>query len=168
MTQSARDPQHPLREQLVRLLRGGNAHLPFVEAVADFPDEAINRRPPHVDYTFWHLIEHLRITQADILDYLTNPDYQAPEWPAEYWPARDEQATKQDWDASVATFQRDLEAIVAMVAGEHTDLFATVPSHTGHTILREILIVADHNAYHIGELGILRQIEQVWGPRHRG
>ena len=154
-----------LREHLIQLLRGGNAHMPFAEAVAGFPQEAINRRPPNVDYTFWHLIEHLRITQADILDYLTNSDYQAPEWPAEYWPARDEQATKADWDASIAAFTRDLEAIVAIVADEQTDLFAAVPSHAGHTVLREALIVADHNAYHIGELGILRQIEGVWGPR---
>ena len=158
------DPQ--LRDQLITLLRGGNAHLPFNEAVAEFPEEAINVRPPHVDYTFWHLVEHLRITQADILDYLTNADYQEPEWPAEYWPPREEQATASDWARSVAAFQRDLEAIVAIVADEQTDLFAPVPSNEQHSVLREVLIVADHNAYHIGELGILRQIDSAWGPNH--
>jgi DinB superfamily len=155
-----------LREQLIGLLRGGNAHMSFAEAVADFPEAHINTRPPRVDYTFWHLIEHLRITQADILDYLTNADYQEPEWPQEYWPARAEMATKRDWDASVEAFQGDLEAIVAIVADEGTDLFSTVPSNREHTILREALIVADHNAYHIGELGILRQIENAWGAGH--
>jgi hypothetical protein len=161
------DRDRQLRDHLVTLLRGGNAHMPFAEAVADFPEGAINRRPAHVDYTFWHLVEHLRISQDDILDYLTNADYQDPEWPAEYWPGRDEQATKADWDASVAAFNRDLEAIVAIVADEQIDLLSTVPSNDQHTVLREALIVADHNAYHIGELAILRQIEQAWGPRHR-
>lgn len=155
-----------LREQIVTQLRGGNAHMPFNEAVADFPAEAINVRPPNGDYTFWHLLEHLRITQADILDYLTNADYQEPEWPAEYWPPRDAQATQADWDHSVAAFQRDLEAIIAIVADERTNLFAPVPSNDQHSVLREALIVADHNAYHIGEMAILRQIVQAWGADH--
>jgi hypothetical protein len=155
-----------LRDHLVEMLRGGNAHMPFAEAVAQFPEAQINTRPPRVDYTFWHLLEHLRITQADILAYLTQVDYHAPAWPRDYWPARDTRATKDEWDGSVAAFQRDLEAIVSIVADDRTDLFGTVPSHDEHTVLREILIVADHNAYHIGELGILRQITKAWSRRH--
>ena len=162
------DRDRGLRDQLVGLLRGGNAHMSFTEAVANFPEEHINRRPDNVAYTFWHLIEHLRITQADILDYLTNASYTAPEWPKAYWPARDAQATKHDWDTSVKEFHRDLEAIVAIVANEGTDLFATVPNSNEHTVLRETLIVADHNAYHVGELGILRQVDTAWGPRQEG
>jgi hypothetical protein len=157
--------QH-VREQLIGLLRGGNAHLPFAEAVADFPEPHINTRPANVPYTFWHLVEHLRITQADILDYLTNDGYQEPEWPAEYWPPREERATKADWDASIAAFNRDLEAIITIVADDRTDLLATVPSNGEHTVLREALIVADHNAYHVGELAILRQVAGAWGPGH--
>jgi hypothetical protein len=155
-----------LREQLVTLLRGGNAHMPFAEAVADFPEGRINDRPPYGVYTFWHLVEHLRLTQADILDYIRNAAYEAPDWPREYWPAPDARATKADWDASVASFQRDLEALVAIVADEANDPLATAPCHDQHNLLREVLIVADHNAYHIGELGILRQTEDAWGPRH--
>ena len=161
------DHDRGLREQLVRLLRGGNAHMPFDEAVADFPEAHVNTRPPNVGYTFWHLIEHLRLTQADILAYVTRADYREPEWPREYWPAPDARATKDDWDKSVASFRRDLEAMVAIVADERTDLFATVPSNSEHTILREVLIVADHNAYHVGELGILRQIAGAWGRQHK-
>jgi hypothetical protein len=161
------DHDRPLRDHLVTLLRGGNAHMPFAEAVADFPEAHLNTRPAHVGYTFWHLVEHVRITQADILDYLTNAAYQEPEWPAEYWPGREEVATKADWERSVAAFNRDLEALIAIVAAEGNDLLATVPSNDQHSVLREILIVADHNAYHIGELGILRQIAQAWGPEHR-
>jgi hypothetical protein len=160
------DRDRLLREQLVTLLRGGNAHMDFDEAVADFPEAAINARPPNVEYTFWHLIEHLRLTQDDILVYLMRADYEEREWPKEYWPAPEARATKDDWDASLAAFRRDLEAIVAIVADVGTDLFGTVPSHDEHTVLREVLIVADHNAYHIGELGILRQVAGAWGPRH--
>ena len=163
---AVQDRDRLLRDQLLDLLRGGHAHMPFAEAVADFPETHINTRPPNVDYTFWHLVEHLRITQADILDYLTNANYQAPEWPREYWPQRDAQASRADWDASIAAFGRDLEAIAAIVADPEIDLSAAVPSHDGHTILREVLIVADHNAYHVGEMGILRQVASAWGRDH--
>ncbi|MCC7023044.1 MAG: DinB family protein, partial [Thermomicrobiales bacterium] len=117
------DRDRTLRDHLIGLLRGGHAHMPFAEAVANFPAEAINRRPPRVDYTFWHLIEHLRITQADILAYLTQADYTAPEWPRDYWPAPDATATAREWDASIAAFTRDLEAIVAILDDPATDLF---------------------------------------------
>ena len=155
-----------LRDHLVGVLRGGNAHMPFAEAVAQFPEAQINTQPPRVDYTFWHLLEHLRLTQADILAYLTQAHYQAPAWPQDYWPARDTRATKHEWDESVVAFQRDLEAIIGIVANDGTDLLRTVPSNDEHTVLREVLIVADHTAYHIGELGILRQVSSAWGLRH--
>ncbi len=155
-----------LRAQLLTLLQGRGAHMPFDEVVADFPGALINAKPPNVEYTFWHLLEHLRITQADILDYLTQADYHAPAWPRDYWPAPATQATKHEWNESAAAFQRDLEAIVSIVADDGTDLFGTVPSHDEHTVLREVLIVADHNAYHIGELGILRQVTDTWSRRH--
>ncbi len=158
------DPQ--LRGQLVRLLRGGNAHMDFAEAVAEFPDAKINARPKNVDYTFWHLIEHLRLTQADILEYVTSAAYRDRDWPAEYWPPPDARATTEDWDESVAAFRRDLDAIVAIVADAGTDLFGAVPSNAEHTVLREALLVADHNAYHVGELGILRQVADAWGRSH--
>ncbi len=152
-----------LRAQVVALLRGGQAHMGFAEAVAAFPAALINARAPHVAYTFWHLVEHVRLTQADILDYVTNADYREPAWPDEYWPSRDAQATKDDWDRSVAAFEQDSEALIAVVEDAGTDLFSTVPSGGEHTILREALLVADHNAYHVGELGILRQVADAWG-----
>lgn len=165
--EAAMDHDREVRRQIVELLRGGHAHLPFAEAVADFPEGRINVSPPHVPYTFWHLLEHVRFTQADILAYLTRADYEAPEWPAAYWPARGARATKRDWDESVGAFGRDLEAIVAIVADDGTDLFGRVPSSAEHSVLREALIVADHNAYHGGEMGILRQVAEAWGRRHR-
>ncbi len=156
-----------LREQIVALLRGGSAHLPFAEAVADFPEGKINLRPRNVPYSFWHLLEHLRLTQLDIVEYVTSADYQEKEWPREYWPEPDAEATKQQWDETIASFNRDLEQLIGIVSDEATDLFASVPSNPEHDILREMLIVADHNAYHTGELGILRQVEGAWGPAHR-
>ena len=157
------DRDRRLRDQLVGLLRGGNAHMGFAEAVADFPEALINARPPNVGYTFWHLLEHLRLTQADILEYLTSAGYRERAWPEDYWPAPETRATKEDWDESVAAFGRDLEALIAIVSDAGTDLFGAVPSSSEHTVLREALLVADHNAYHVGELGILRQVADAWG-----
>ena len=159
------DHDGPLREQLVALLRGGHAHMPFDAAVAAFPEALINARPQNVSYTFWHLLEHLRITQADILEYLTSTAYRDRAWPDEYWPAPDATASKREWDASVAAFRRDFDEIIAIVSDPGTDLFGPVPSNPAHTVLREALLVADHNAYHVGELGILRQVAGAWGDR---
>ena len=127
-----------LRKELIELLDGVGAHMPFDAAVADFPDEAINRRPPNVDYTPWHLIEHLRFTQADILDYIRNRTYIESDWPEAYWPARDAAATPAEFARTVADFKADRAALRAIVADPATDLFATIPNTPGHTILREI------------------------------
>jgi len=151
-----------LREQLLHLLRGGNAHLSFDEAVADFPMNAINWRPPHVPYTPWGLLEHLRLAQWDILDFIRNPDYQAMKWPDDYWPAPDTEADVAMWDKTISTFRADLQAIEDLVNDPQTDLAATIPHGDGQTVLREILLVADHNAYHIGEFAILRQVMGTW------
>ena len=155
-----------LRHQLTELLYGVGAHMSFDEAVADFPDEAINRRPPNVDYTPWHLLEHLRLTQADILDYVTDEAYVEPHWPRDYWPDRDATATRVVFDATIVAFRADLAALRALVADPARDLFAVIPATPGHTLLREARIDADHNAYHIGEFAILRQVMGTWPPGH--
>ena len=151
-----------LRDQLTTLLDGVGARMPFDAAVADFPAEAINRRPPNVEYTPWHLLEHIRLTQADILDYIVNRGYVEMDWPTDYWPARDATATPAQFAATIEAFRVDLAALRAIVADPTTDLFATIPDTPGHTILREIRIVGDHNAYHLGEFAILRQVMGTW------
>ncbi|MHB8647908.1 MAG: DinB family protein [Thermomicrobiales bacterium] len=156
------DGDKALREQLLHLLRGGNAHLTFDEAVADFPMTAINARPPNVPYTPWHLLEHLRLAQWDILDFIRNPNYREMKWPEEYWPAPDAEADAAAWEQTLAAFRADLKAIEAIASDPSTDLAATIPHGDGQTILREILLVADHNAYHIGEFAILRQVMGTW------
>ncbi len=155
-----------LRQHLAQSLRAGNAHMSFEEAVVQFPKTHINTRPENVDYTFWHLVEHLHLTQADILRYVTEPGYQEMAWPRDYWPAQDAEATKAEWDASVRGFLQDREALAAMIEDERNDILMPAPSHAEHTLLREVLIIIDHNAYHTGELAILRQVANAWGPRH--
>lgn len=154
-----------VREELLHLLRGGNAHLSFDDAVADFPMDAINRRPPNVPYTPWHLLEHLRLAQWDILDFVRNPNYREMKWPEDYWPAPDAEADAAAWEGTLAAFRADLKAVEDLVNDPQTDFSATIPHGDGQTILREILLVADHNAYHIGEFAILRQVMGTWGKR---
>jgi hypothetical protein len=151
-----------LRRELVALLEGRGAHMPFEEAVAHFPTEAINERPPNVDYTPWHLVEHLRLVQADLLDYVTNPGYVGVPWPAGVWPAPDAVATRDEFDASVAGFLADRDALRRIVEDASSDPFASVPSSPRHTIAREIRLAGDHCAYHIGEFAILRQVMGTW------
>lgn len=151
-----------VREQLLALLRGGNAHLGFDDAVADFPMDQINAEPPNVPYTPWHLLEHLRLAQWDILEFIRNPDHVSPGWPEGYWPARDEQTDQARWQKTIGDFRADLKALQDLVADPQTALYAELPHAPGYNILREILVVADHNAYHIGEFAILRQVMSTW------
>ena len=141
--------------------------MSFEEAIADFPDGAINDRAPNIDYTPWHLLEHLRLTQADILDYVTDPGYVEPVWPAAYWPDGDATATSAEFGATIYAFLEDRAALRAMVMDPARDLFAVIPWTTGHTLLREIRIDADHNAYHVGEFAILREIMGTWPAGHK-
>lgn len=152
-----------VRDHLIALLDGGNAHMGFNDVVANFPLDKINTYPPNVPYTPWHLVEHLRITQWDILEYIRNPNHESPEWPIGYWPSPTAKTDAEGWRRTIDQFRVDLRAVREIAADPSVDLYAPIPhGYGGHTILREILLVADHNAYHIGELGILRQVMQAW------
>jgi DinB superfamily len=153
-----------LRDELLALIDGQGAHMPFDAAVADFPDEAINRLPPNVAYTPWHLVEHIRRTQSDLLAYIGQRDYVAPVWPTAYWPEQGALATPADWARSVDAFRSDRAALHELVADPTTDLLATIPNTPGHTILREVRLAADHTAYHVGEFAVLRQVMGTWPP----
>ena len=150
------------REQLVQLLGGRNAHLTFTDAVKSFPVEYINAKPPNVPYTPWHLIEHLRLAQWDILEFVRDPKHVSPKWPEGYWPHPDAEADASDWQGTIDSFDADLRAMEAIAQDQEIDLQAEIPHAPGYTYLREILLVADHNAYHIGEFSILRQIMGTW------
>lgn len=152
-----------VRQQLVNLLTARQAHMSFEDAIKDFPLAHINTRPTGLDYSFWHLLEHIRICQWDILDYCINPHYQMQNWPADYWPAKDADTDAAGWQRTIDQFTADRAALVALVHSQQTDLYGPIPhGMDGHTILREILVVGDHNAYHIGEFGILRHVMGLW------
>jgi len=151
-----------LREQLLALLRGGNAHMTLEEAVLDFPFRDFNHRPQQVKYTFWHLLEHIRLAQRDILDFIRDPDYVSPKWPEGYWPGENELASQDCWDQTIRAIQEDAVALQRMVADPGTDLTAPLPHAPDYNILREVLLVADHMAYHLGEFAILRQVIGNW------
>ncbi len=155
--------QH-LRQQLVNALTARQAHQRFDEVIADFPAAHYNSCPPSLNYSFWHLLEHMRIAQADILDYIKNPAYAYLKFPDDYWPPRDATADGAAWQSTIAAFKADLAALVAIVQDPARDLCAQIPhGEAGHSILREILVVAAHNSYHIGEFGILRAELGLWG-----
>ncbi len=156
------DPDKAVREQLLLLLRGGNAHITFDQAVEQFPMASINIQPTNISYTPWHLLEHIRIAQWDILEFIRNPTHVSPQWPQGYWPSEGEHADEDKWHKSISDFRADLKALQDMVVDPRTDLVAPIPHAQGYTVLREILLVADHNAYHIGEFAILRQVMATW------
>lgn len=157
----------PMRHQLVRLLEGDDAHMRFEEAVAEFPEGAMNAFPPNVPYTPWQLLEHLRLTQRDLLDYILDPAYVEPEWPAGYWPPRNAMANAAEFAASVAAFLADRDALRDLVTDPTTEIFAPMPRAPAHSIAREVRIAGDHCAYHVGEFAVLRQVMGTWPADHR-
>lgn len=165
MDPSARDRE--IRIQLVSTLESGHNHMSLAEATRAFPMSAINSCLSRVPYSFWHLVEHIRLTQRDMLEYMTSATYEEPPFPEGYWPSPKARATPAQWRRSLAQFHEDLGAVVALVRDEARDLFATVPNSDGkHTVFRCCLVIADHSSYHIGELGIGRQVAGLW-PKGR-
>ena len=147
-----------MRQELLALLRGGNAHMTFDDAVSGFPMEDINREVPHGNYTVWHLLDHMRIAQWDILEFVRSPRHVSPEFPGGYWPAPDEQATQAEWEKSVEAFRADLAAMQQIVENPRIELLGPIPHAKDYFIFREILLVADHNSFHVGELVSLRRV----------
>jgi hypothetical protein len=151
-----------LREHLLELLAGGHAHLDFEKAIADLPAALRGARPPGLPHTPWRLLEHMRIAQWDILRFSVDPTHVSPEFPVGYWPAGDAPPDKNAWDQSIALFQSDLQAMKDLVSNPDTELFKAIPHGQGQTILREALLVADHNAYHLGQLVTVRRLLGAW------
>jgi hypothetical protein len=147
-----------VREELLALLRGGNAHMSFDSAVSGFPMEDVNKQVPQGTYKVWHLVDHMRIAQWDILEFVRDPGHVSPDFPDGYWPRSDETATPAKWNKIVKAFQADLKAVQAIVSDPKTDLFSPMPHAKEYTVFREMLLVADHNAYHVGELVSLRRV----------
>jgi len=151
-----------LREHLLYLLQGGGAHAKFDDVIADMPEELRGVTPQGLPHTAWMLLEHLRLAQWDILEFSRNARHESPDWPQGYWPQSAAPASAAAWDKSIQRFRKDLQAMQDLVADPKTDLYARIPWGDGQTILREALLVADHNAYHLGQLVDLRRLLGAW------
>ena len=151
-----------LRQHLQKLLRGRQAHVDFEKAIAGMPAKLRGAQPAGLPFTPWRLLEHMRIAQWDILEFSRNAKHVSPEFPGGYWPETDAPPSDAAWEHSVERFRADLAAMQALVPDPETALFARIPHGSGQTILREALLVADHNSYHLGQLVMLRRLLGAW------
>ena len=157
------DQDQRLRGHVLYVLRGGGAHLDFDRAITGLPAELYGVKPDGIPHTPWRLLEHLRICQWDILEYSRNPDYVSLDFPDGYWPDGDAPPSEAAWEQSVEAFRTDLQAMQELVNDPTIDLMAQIPhGQPGHTVLREALLVADHNAYHLGQLVVVRRALGAW------
>jgi DinB family protein len=154
-----------LRKHVDNLLRMEGAHIAFDQAVADFPAAWRGAKPAGVPHSAWELLEHMRLAQEDILDFSRNPEYRDKTFPDDYWPPAEAPPDQESWDRAVRQFQRDLTKMQALVADPANDLFTKFPHGQGQTLLREALLVADHNAYHLGQLVFLRKMLEAQAAR---
>jgi len=151
-----------VREHLIDLLEGGNAHTDFEGAVSGLSSEMRGAKADNFPYTIWELVEHLRMAQHDIVEFSRNPEYESPSWPEGYWPESEKPADEQQWKESLQAVRRDHRDMIDMVSDSDLDLFQPFPHGTGQTLMREAMLVADHNAYHIGQIILLRKLLGVW------
>jgi DinB superfamily len=151
-----------LREHLTNLLSSGGAHLDWKASFAGIPPKLRGVRPSGLPHSLWEMLEHMRIAQWDILEFSRNPKHVSPDWPAGCWPGSPEPPNEKAWEKSLKLFGRDLAAMEKLVASPKTDLFARIPHGTGQTILREAILVADHNAYHLGQVIFIRRLLGAW------
>ncbi len=152
-----------VREQLRKFLDWEDAHVGFDKATAGIPVALRGRKPKGCPYSAWQLVEHIRIAQHDILDFCRNPKYKEMKWPEDYWPSAAPPSAAA-WDKSLRQFRKDRKALQALAITENVDLLARIPHGSGQTYLRELLLVADHTAYHVGELVVLRRLLGIWKP----
>jgi len=156
------DPSHSLRQHLLELLAGGNAHAKFDAVIKDLPPKLRGEKPANFPHSPWMLLEHMRLAQWDILEFSRNSKHVSPAWPEGYWPKTEAPPNAAAWDKSIKDFHADLKAMQALVENPKTDLFARIPWGDGQTILREALLVADHSAYHLGQVVDVRRLLGAW------
>ena len=161
MTKSVNTDQS-LRKHLIELLDGGHAHASFDQVIKDFPAKFRGEIPNGLPHSAWQLLEHMRISQSDILDFSHNPKYKGLKWPAEYWPKNPAPASVVEWEKSIQAFQEGLDAMKKLVTDPKTDLFAKLPWGEGQTVLREAMLLADHNAHHLGQIIDVRRLLGIW------
>jgi len=158
----ADDPHGSLRQHLLELLTGGHAHATFGDAIKGLSPKLRGAKPENFPHTAWMILEHLRIAQWDILEFCRNAKHESPKWPEGYWPRSEAPPSVEAWSRSVAEFESDLRAMKDLVIDPKTELFAKIPWGDGQTILREALLLADHNAYHVAQLVDVRRLLGAW------
>lgn len=151
-----------IRKTLLEYLKGGSAHADFHAAMKDFPPDLYARKPEGTPHNAWQMLEHMRITLRDLLEFCTNPKYQALKWPEGYWPKKDAPASEKEWNESVAALEKHFKDFEKLAEAPETDLFAKIPWGDGQTIFREILLAGDHTSYHVGQLILLRRQLGAW------
>src|SRR5882724_3922099 len=156
------DHDDSLRRHLLELLQGGSAHASFTEVIAGIPAKLRGQKPSGLPHSPWMLLEHMRLGQWDILEFSRNRKHVSPDWPKGYWPRSEAPRTSAAWNASIKKFRQDLRTMHALVASPKTDLYAPIPWGDGQTILREALLLADHNAYHLAQLVDVRRLLGAW------
>ena len=165
MSQGQADARHPDRDQLARLLRKSEARASLEDAVRDLPAHLRGVRPSGLPHSAWELLEHIRIVQRDLLDFTVGESYQELEWPADYWPAGQEPPGPDAWDRALESIRQDRDALARLAADPDTDLAEVAKHGTDQTRMRELLLVIDHTAYHVGQLVLVRQLLGAWPPR---
>lgn len=158
------NPDQSLRNELIELLDGGHAHAAFGKVVEDFPAKLRGEIPKGLPHSAWMLVEHMRLAQRDILEFSINPKYKSLKWPDDYWPKSPAPPSVEAWDKSLSSFRDDLEAMKKLVKDSKTDLFAKIAWGDGQTVLREAMLVADHNSHHLGQLIDVRRWLGIWKP----
>lgn len=149
-----------LIDQLTKLLLGGSAHAGLKDALAGLPADLRGVKPEKLPYSIWQLVEHIRIAQWDMLNFCLDPNHQSPKWPDEYWPKETAPADDATWNESIAQINSDLDEFISHL--EHADLYEKIPGGSGQTVLLEALQIADHNAYHIAEIIVIRRLLGAW------
>ncbi len=149
-------------KNLKELINGGHAHATFEQAVKELPAELQGRVPEGMPYSIWQLVEHIRITQLDILEFSRDPGYESPKWPEGYWPEERAPENAAAWKESIAQIARDRKAFIELLEAPGADLFTPFPHGTGQNLFREAMLIADHTSYHTGEIIVLRRLMGAW------
>ncbi len=158
----SQDQTQALRDHLLELLRGGHGHATFDKAIEGLPAQLRGARADGLPHTAWQLLEHLRLAQWDLLEFSRDPGHVSPPWPEGYWPKDAAPTDDAAWEKSVESFHQDLQAMQDLVADPQTDLYAKLPWGDGQTVLREAMLLADHNAYHLGQIVSVRHALGAW------
>jgi len=151
-----------IQQELLKTMQGLQAHIPCIKILEDFPVDKINARITELPYTAWEIVEHMRLTQRDILDYLVKPDYKESNWPDEYWPGKGKEATAEQWHNTVKQFKADMQSLEKIILDPESDLTAPLMHNPMHSIFREILIIGNHNSYHSGQLLVIMRILKIY------